>query len=356
MFNLLTLPIELLLSIFNYLVDSDICRISETCSELNYAVELYGMWYQLCSDKYHIAIKPDSDINWKSVYKNLKVGLRIHKKKEIKLHTDIVRYLLYNQQDSTLITASYDHSIKIMNYEKGKVTSTLNGHTDSVIGLQIMDNKLISCSRDSTIKIWNLPVATNIETLTGHNKSVVCLKNLNDQYHLVSGSFDKNIIMWDINTCQKLRRYDTSNQVRWLDTMDNNIISGGDDGFIRIWDRDLKTLTNKIYHSSRVHSVIYHDNLLISGGEDSIIKIWDTRNNKCMGSLSGHTDCIRYLQFDNNHIISGSWDCNIKIWSLVAAKELVSLPHYSYVLCFQSLNNKILSGTYDGYIFDWKIK
>jgi WD40 repeat protein len=73
---------------------------------------------------------------------------------------------------------------------------TLNGHTDWVRALTVLQNgDLASGSDDKTIKIWNPIDGTLKRTLTGHTNSVLALTVLQNG-DLASGSSDTTIKIW----------------------------------------------------------------------------------------------------------------------------------------------------------------
>ena len=74
----------------------------------------------------------------------------------------------------------------------------LEGHTTYVISAFAKDNLIISGSVDKTIKIWDINSGECLKTLEGHTNvvmSVFAKDNL-----IISGSYDKTIRIWDINS------------------------------------------------------------------------------------------------------------------------------------------------------------
>jgi WD40 repeat protein len=54
-------------------------------------------------------------------------------------------------------TCSDDKTIKIWNFPNITLSAILEGHTESVMGLEkINKDTILSCSSDTTIKKWNL--------------------------------------------------------------------------------------------------------------------------------------------------------------------------------------------------------
>ncbi len=80
-----------------------------------------------------------------------------------------------------------------------------------VYGLkQISNNVLSSGSWDRTIKFWDINTGSLIRTLTGHTSDIIySLDMLSDGQTFVSGSEDRTIKLWNVQTGQCLNTIDT---------------------------------------------------------------------------------------------------------------------------------------------------
>ena len=99
------------------------------------------------------------------------------------------------------------------------------------------------------------------------------------------------------------------------------IVSGSGDKTIRIWDVETGApIGNPLTgHTGIVESVAYSPNgqNIVSGSSDTTIRIWDAETGAPVGRpLEGHTDSVLTVAFSPNgqHIISGSVDRAIRIW------------------------------------------
>ena len=81
-----------------------------------------------------------------------------------------------------------------------KEITILQGHTNSVtcLALDKVNNRLYSGSDDKTIKVWNLETGKEITSLQGHTSSVRCLALDRVNNRLYSGSGDKTIKVWNL--------------------------------------------------------------------------------------------------------------------------------------------------------------
>ncbi|WP_414550925.1 toll/interleukin-1 receptor domain-containing protein, partial [Anabaena sp. CCY 0017] len=122
-------------------------------------------------------------------------------------HSGTVMSVSFSPDGKTLVSASYDKTIKLWNLDTGKEIRTLSGHTNTVRSVSFSpDGKtLVSGSQDKTIKLWNLDTGKEIRTLSGHTNSVWSVSFSPDSKTLVSGSQDKTIKLWNLNTGKEIR-------------------------------------------------------------------------------------------------------------------------------------------------------
>ena len=90
-------------------------------------------------------------------------------------HDDFVSSVNFSPDGKTLVSGSYDKTIKLWNVETGQEIRTLKGHDDNVTDDYVTsvnfspDGKtLVSFSSYHTIKLWNVETGNVIRTLQGY--------------------------------------------------------------------------------------------------------------------------------------------------------------------------------------------
>ena len=178
-----------------------------------------------------------------------------------------------------------DCSINIWNLTEKNILKTIKAHTMWISFLTKTHDftKLISCSDDKTIKIWSLESFKLLKELNGHSDRIICLKVLNNG-HLLSGSVDQTIRLWTIDLGECLQIINFNGSVNLIETFNNNemLIIGIGSGKIEgndiiIYDlnknEEVKRFTA---HSSFVSkfNLLSNGNLLTSSGNGEI-KLWN---------------------------------------------------------------------------------
>ena len=168
--------------------------------------------------------------------------------------------------------------------------------------------------------------------LKGHTDRVTSVAFSPDSKHIVSGSYDKTIQIWDAKTGQALAA-PLKGHSSWVYSVafspnGKHIISGSYDKTVRIWNaRTGKAVGVPLEgHTHAVRSVAFSPNgkHIVSGSYDKTICIWNAETKAMTMLLTGHTEAVASVAFspDGKHIISGSWDRTLHIWDA----EVVAMP------------------------------
>ncbi|CCI24681.1 Genome sequencing data, contig C309 (fragment) [Microcystis aeruginosa PCC 9809] len=208
---------------------------------------------------------------------------------------------------------------------EGRESNRLVGHNGSVNSVSFSpDGKtLVSGSDDKTIKLWNVETGQEIRTLKGHDELVTSVNFSPDGKTLVSGSDDKTIKLWNVETGEEIRTLKGHKDfVRSVNFSSDGktLVSGSDDNTIKLWNvetgQEIRTLKG---HDSAVISVNFSSDgkTLVSGSADNTIKLWNVETGKEIRTLRGHKDFVWSVNFspDGKTLVSGSEDNTIKLWN-----------------------------------------
>jgi len=140
---------------------------------------------------------------------------------------------------------------------------------------------LLTASCDRTLKLWEKDKTALFEstlTLKGHRAAVnACFM---DDKHIVSGSADCTILVWNKKTGEKVTFYgDHRDEILAVQPFLNNLLmSASYDGTIKIWPylKDMskeKALFDIEAHTKRINSVQVNENKIATCGWDRGVKL-----------------------------------------------------------------------------------
>ncbi|KAK9379627.1 WD40-repeat-containing domain protein [Kockiozyma suomiensis] len=174
--------------------------------------------------------------------------------------------------------------------------------------------------------------------LVGHSKEGYGLSwNAHKQGHLLTGSEDTTVALWDINSYSKsntklspAKQFTTHsaivNDVSWHAHHDSLFGSVSDDLTLQIHDTRSTSATpvQKVQaHSEAVNAVSFNpasEYILATASADKTVALWDLRKlSICLHSLQGHNDDVTSLQWsphDETILASASHDRRVIVWDV----------------------------------------
>ncbi|EDR12082.1 uncharacterized protein LACBIDRAFT_314289 [Laccaria bicolor S238N-H82] len=187
--------------------------------------------------------------------------------------------------------------------------------------------------------------------LAGHNDKVASVAFSPDGRHIVSGSWDKTIRVWDAQTGQSvidpLKGHDDRVTSVAFSPDGRHIVSGSNDKTVRVWDAQTgQSVMDPLKgHDAYVTSVRFSPDgrHIVSGSDDSTIRVWDAQTGQSvMDPFKGHNDTVASVAFspDGRHIVSGSWDKTIRVWD-------------AQTVAFSPDGRHIVSGSWDKTVRVW---
>jgi len=166
------------------------------------------------------------------------------------------------------------------------------GHADNVNSAVYSpdETNVLSASNDCTIKEWDRKTGRCLRTFVGHTHNVNSAVYSADGKLVISASFGGTVKEWDRKTGKCLRTFDGyERDVRSIlySSDGYRILSVSDDNTIKEWDRETsKCICTFEGHTNSVESIVCSKNghRVLSVSRDNNIKEWDRKTGECLWS------------------------------------------------------------------------
>ncbi|KAK4747148.1 hypothetical protein SAY87_026185 [Trapa incisa] len=233
---------------------------------------------------------------------------------------------------------------------------TMRAHTDMVTAIAApIDNSdiIVTSSRDKSIILWKLTKEEKVygvphRRLNGHSHFVQDVVLSSDGQFALSGSWDGDLRLWDLNAGVSTRRFTghTKDVLSVAFSVDNRqIVSASRDRTIKLWNTlgECKyTIQDGDAHTDWVSCVRFSPNTqqptIVSASWDKTVKLWNLTNCKLRNTLADHSGYVNTVAVspDGSLCASGGKDGDILLWDLAEGKKLYSLNAGSIIhsLCF----------------------
>lgn len=155
-----------------------------------------------------------------------------------------------------------------------------------------------------------------------HKNRISKVEYLADGRKLLTASWDKTAILWDVATGLPERRYFGHQgpiQGLCITPNEEQFVTVGDDECAKLWDLS----SGKMQHSFSCHPggaecayVTPDGRFLLTGGRDALIIRWSLESKEPVCYYHGHSDNISALCLtqDGSTLLSSSFDGNVRLW------------------------------------------
>jgi WD40 repeat protein len=270
------------------------------------------------------------------------------------------------------IVSGDGYALHLWDANSGKpIGKPLIGHESIVTSLAFSpDSKLIaSGSKDKTLRLWDIDSNKTIFVLRGHTSGISSVAFGMDGKRMVSGSWDNSIRLWsttDGNPIGQPLKDKNQGEVISVAFSTNNkyIVSGGTDKTLRVWDVNTGKVIGKPLkgHEDWISSVAFSpdDKYIVSGSQDKTLRLWDFNSNEPVSKLlQGHEGRVSSVAFspDGNTIVSGSTDDTLRLWETVTGqpigKPFTGHTDSVFGVAFSPDGNRIVSVSSDKTLCVW---
>ncbi|XP_071509151.1 uncharacterized protein [Diadema antillarum] len=367
------LPEHLALRILGYLSPKWLLVAAQVCKAWQHLASHDAIWKDKCSQ---VEIKiplPDKPFKWKTIYRDnvflrwnwdegrtKSLDVRGHQAKVLCVTFDGEYRVASGSQDKTvkvwdiqtgaclqtlkghqkgvwclrfftphlLISGSYDSNLKIWSLRKGSCARTLLGHDGAIWAMAQKKHYLASASQDRTVKLWDLHTCSLLHTLVGHGQAVFCVDIDNEGTMVITGSADKSIRVWSIETGRHVRviRISQTTSIMAL-SYDKGYFACSVGEVVSLWRLDTAACV-KVFdeHEKRVETLNLKisdtsnpdqpKGLLVSAGQDGMVKYWNIRKNESWHTLQSRKGShINSTFTDKTKIIAACSDYRVRVWN-----------------------------------------
>ena len=284
-------------------------------------------------------------------------------------HKAAVSSVCFNGTGSTIMSTSYDRTIRLWDTETGKLGKEIKLGNDTVEqAVFTPDGNSIVCGcTDNSIKIISLKTKKIEKILKGHKGPVNCVAITAKGGYIASASYDNTIKIWNVRTGKVERSFEGHNDCVEgvaFSKDENNIVSVSKDKTIRIWDLQKGICIDTIIHGHKdgIRSVAFSPDgkRFVTTSDDKTAKVWDIATRRCLTTLSGHKEIVYGAQFshDGKYIATGSYDTTVRLWdSRTGACVDILKGHTMYVTSpsFSPDDRLVVSGSVDNTIRIWEV-
>lgn len=201
----------------------------------------------------------------------------------------------------------------------------LTGHNHSVRAIAAHGDTLVSGSYDYTVRVWKISTGETLHRLAGHAQKVYSVVLDHKRNRCISGSMDNLVKVWSLDTGSVLFNLEGhSSLVGLLDLQQDRLVSAAADSTLRIWDPENGHCKSILTAHTGAITCFQHDGQKVISGSDRTLKMWNVANG----------EFVRDLLTD----LSGVWQVKFNERRCVAAVQRNNLTYIEVILDLMFIN------------------
>ena len=274
--------------------------------------------------------------------------------------------IAFSPDGKTIATAD-DHIIYLWDVATATPKAKLQGHTHWVSSLTFSPDgrTLVSGSWDYTIRLWDTATLAHKTTLTDlhpHQRSAPNSIVFSPDGRTLAYGHMEDVVLWDVHAGQIQRTLigPTRNIALGLVAFspDGRTLATAS-GDIRVWDVvSGKHKMTFVDHMAAVTNVAFSpDGRTLAGSEGERIHLWEGVSGTPKTTLIGHTGEITSFAFspDGRTLASGSYDSTVRLWNVTTGTAKATLTGWGGVasVAFSPDGKTIASGHDDETVRLW---
>ncbi len=205
------------------------------------------------------------------------------------------------------------------------------GHSGSISCIAISPDgrHVLSGSTDKTVKLWDLPTGREIWTFQGHSDQIISLAFSPDGRYAASGSKDNTVKIWDIFELRETATFSLPNAVsavKFVPEGRHLLTAAGD---IRMLDLSTGKRLKRTFWGERWASALSispNGKQVASAGNSGII-IWDIATGEEIRKFGKSSHSVSFSP-DGRFVLSA--DGNVRLWDAASGKEVKTFEKNSF--------------------------
>ena len=202
----------------------------------------------------------------------------------------------------------------------------LTGHEGPVLSSKFSPDgrHMVSGSHDKLLLLWEVfGECKNTLTFRGHQNAVLEVHWSADGEKVFSASADKTALLWDVHSAARIRGFKGHMGLvnSCCPSGAHVLATASDDCTVRLWDDRVRTCQRVIRHPYPVTAVSVGEagTQLFTGCLDGHIRAYDLRRPEGVSMvLQGHQDIVSGMRLspDGNFLLSNSMDNTLRCWDV----------------------------------------
>lgn len=224
---------------------------------------------------------------------------------------------------------------------------TLEGHHDSVRAIDAHADTLVSGSYDHTVRVWKISTGETEHCLQGHKQRVYSVVLDHKRSRCISRSMDNVVKVWSWETGALL--FNLEGHASLFGLSHGRLVSAATDFTLRIWNPENGQCRSTLGAHTGPVTCFQHDDQKVISGSNRTLKMWNVQTGEVAKDLLTDLAAIWQVKFDERRCVAAvkrdefTYIEVSNLPDLVIVLKLIS-PRFSTLVLHRMVSLKISAG------------
>jgi F-box and WD-40 domain protein CDC4 len=232
----------------------------------------------------------------------------------------------------------------VNDYDNPYFVRVLNGHHHSVRAIAAHGDTLVSGSYDCTVRVWKISTGEVVHRLQGHTQKVYSVVLDHAHNRCISGSMDNLVKVWSLETGQCLFNLEGhTSLVGLLDLSHERLVSAAADSTLRIWDPKTGQCKSTLGAHTGAITCFQHDAQKVISGSDRTLKMWNVKTGEFVKDLLTDLSGVWQVKFNERRCVAAvqrNQQTYIEVLDFGASRDGVPLSERGHRIVVNSKGEK----------------
>ena len=295
------------------------------------------------------------------------VDLSLTESAEIKAYDGPVESLSLTGDGRLIVTTSRQPELKLWSFDTHDAKGTIALEDGPATSLVVRNNRAITGHANGTVALYDLDTKQRLYRFKRNDARIWAAAFIGSEDRIAAASHDWTVVLWETSSESQpaalLEGHESAVQALAVDHSGHWLASGSADRTVRLWNLDTRETRRTYRNSSDFLSALTFspdDATLAAGSLDGTIKLLSVNSYRVQRTLSGHDTRITALAFSSydDLLASASEDGVVRLRSLKRPHSFWSLNGIgsgATVLTFTNDGRTLVTGGQDGVIRLWSL-
>jgi WD40 repeat protein len=207
-------------------------------------------------------------------------------------HDDVIFSIAFSPDGKRLVSASFDHTLRLWDVDTQRAVRTYPHHSDFVYSVAFAPGgkQIVSASKDRTVQLFDADTGKSVYTFSGMEQDVMAVAVRPDGKRVVSSGFESGIWWWDAQSGEKVKvqaGHGVAVHELCFSKDGKRLVSAGADRTARTWDGATGAALKTIVVGSSVYAVAISPGgkTIATGSFDGLVRLWDEATGRHLVTL-----------------------------------------------------------------------